>query len=52
VPLYRDVLKVARKVLGYARAARDVLADSAHEGPRWLALELNRPRLLLERVVD
>jgi IS5 family transposase len=52
VPLYRDLLKVAGKVLGYARAARDVLADSAEEGPRRLAFELNRHRLLLERVVD
>jgi IS5 family transposase len=52
VPLYRDLLKVAGKVLGYARAARDVLADSAEAGPRRLAFELNRHRLLLERVVD
>ena len=52
VPPYRDLLKVAGKVLGYARAARDVLADSAEEGPRRLAFELNRHRLLLERVVD
>jgi len=52
VPLYRDLLKVAGKVLGYARAARDVLADSAQEGLRRLAFELNRHRLLLERVVD
>lgn len=52
VPLYRDLLKVAGKVLGYARAARDVLASSAEEGLRRLAFELNRHRLLLERVVD
>ena len=52
VPLYRDLLKVCGKVLGYARSARDVLADSAEEGPRRLAFELNRHRLLLERVVD
>ncbi|HEX8362377.1 MAG TPA: hypothetical protein VF613_19820 [Longimicrobium sp.] len=52
VPLYRDLLKVAGKVLGYARASRDVLADSAEEGLRRLAFELNRHRLLLERVVD
>lgn len=52
VPLYRDLLRVAAQVLGYARAARDVLAGSAQEGPRRLAFELNRHRLLLERVVD
>jgi IS5 family transposase len=52
VPLYRDLLKVSGKVLGYARAARDVLADSAEEGLRRLAFELNRHRRLLERVVD
>lgn len=52
VPLYRDLLKVAGKVLGYARSARDVLADSAEERVRRLAFELNRHRLLLERVVD
>lgn len=52
LPLYRDLLKVAGKVLGYARSARDVLADSAEEGLRRLAFELNRHRLLLERVVD
>ena len=51
LPLYRDLLKVAGKVLGYARAARDVLADSTEEARR-LAFELNRHRLLLERVVD
>lgn len=52
VPLYRDLLKVAAKVLGYARAARDVLADSVQEGLRRLAFELNRHRRLLGRVVD
>jgi IS5 family transposase len=52
VPLYRDLFKVSARVLGYARAGRDVLADSAEEGSRRLAFELNRHRLLLERVVD
>ena len=52
VPLYRDLLKVTGKVLGYARSARDVLADSAEEGLRRQAFELNRHRRLLERVVD
>jgi transposase, IS5 family len=51
-PLYRDLLKVSRKVLGYAIAARGALADSAEEGQRRLAYELNRYRLLLERVID
>lgn len=50
-PLYRDLLKVAGKVLGYATAARAALADSAEEGWRRLAYELNRYRLLLERVI-
>jgi IS5 family transposase len=52
VPLYRDLLKVSGQVLGYAQAARDVLADSAQERRRRLAFELNRHRRLLERVVD
>jgi IS5 family transposase len=51
-PVYRDLLKVSRKVLGYAIAARGALADSAEEGLRRLAYELNRYRLLLERVID
>ena len=51
-PLYRDLLKVSRKVLGYAVAARGALADSVEERPRRLAYELNRHRLLLERVID
>jgi IS5 family transposase len=51
-PLYRDLLKVSRKVLGYAAAARSALADSAEEEWRRLAYELNRYRLLLERVID
>lgn len=51
-PLYRDLLKVSRKVLGYAIAARGALADSAEEGRRRLAYELNHYRLLLERVID
>jgi IS5 family transposase len=51
-PLYRDLLKVSRKVLGYAAAARGALASSAEEGWRRLAYELNRYRLLLERVID
>lgn len=51
-PLYRDLLKVSRQVLGYAIAARGALADSAEEGLRRLAYELNRYRLLLERVID
>lgn len=38
VPLYRDLVKVAGKVLGDARAARDVLADSAGERLRRPAL--------------
>ena len=50
-PLYRDLLKVSRKVLGYAIAARGALADSAEEGRRRLAYELNHYRLLLERVI-
>ncbi|CAA9316352.1 MAG: Mobile element protein [uncultured Gemmatimonadetes bacterium] len=52
VRLYRDLLKVSGKVLGYAQAARDALTDSAQEKLRRLAFELNRHRLLLERVVD
>ena len=51
-PLYRDLLKVSRKVLGYAVAARSTLADSVEESGRRLAFELNRFRLLLERVID
>lgn len=51
-PLYRDLLKVSRKVAGYAVAARGTLADSAEERERRLAYELNRYRLLLERVID
>jgi IS5 family transposase len=51
-PLYRDLLKVSRKVLGYAVAARGTLAGSAEESGRRLAFELNRFRLLLERVMD
>lgn len=51
-PLYRDLLKVSRKVLGYAIAARGALAGSAEEGRRRLAYELNQYRLLLERVID
>jgi transposase, IS5 family len=51
-PLYRDLLKVSRKVLGYTVSARDTLAGSAEESGRRLAFELNRFRLLLERVMD
>ena len=51
-PLYRDLLKVSQKVLGYAVAARGALADSSEERERRLAYELNRYRLLLERVID
>jgi transposase, IS5 family len=51
-PLYRDLLKVSRKVLGYTVAARDALADSSEEKWRRLAYELNRYRLLLERAID
>lgn len=51
-PLYRDLLKVSRKVLGYAAAARSALADSPEERERRLAYELNRYWLLLERVID
>jgi IS5 family transposase len=51
-PLYRDLLKVSRQVLGYSIAARGALADSAEEGLRRLAYELNHYRLLLERVID
>lgn len=51
-PLYRDLLKVSRKVLGYAIAARGALADSTEEGQRRLAYELNHYRLLLERVIN
>src|SRR5215217_154459 len=50
-PLYRDLLKVSRKVLGYALAARGALADSPEESQRRLAFELNRYRLLLEQVI-
>jgi transposase, IS5 family len=49
---YRDLLKVARKVRGYAIAMRDALAGSPKEQERRLAYELNRYRLLLERVID
>jgi IS5 family transposase len=51
-PLYRDLLKVSRKVLGYSVAARNALADAGEERMRRLAYELNRYRLLLERVID
>ena len=51
-PLYRDLLKVSGKVLGYATAARDALAGSCEERERRLAYELNGYRLLLERVID
>lgn len=51
-PLYRDLLKVSRKVLGYAIAARGALAESSEERERRLAYELNRYRLLLERVIE
>jgi transposase, IS5 family len=50
-PLYQDLLKVSRKVLGYAVGARGALAGSAEEGSRRLAYELNRYRLLLEQVI-
>jgi IS5 family transposase len=51
-PLYRDLLKVSRKVLGYTVSARDTLAGSAEESGRRLAFELNRFRLLLASVID
>ena len=51
-PLYRDLLKVSRKVLGYAVGARGALAGSAEENRRRLAFELNHYRLLLEQVID
>ena len=51
-PLYRDLLKVSKKVLGYARSARAALADSAQERVRRLAFELNQYLRLLERVMD
>ncbi|MDP9348855.1 MAG: ISNCY family transposase [Gemmatimonadota bacterium] len=49
---YRDLLKVSKKVLGYARCARAALADSAEERVRRLAFELNRYLRLLERVIE
>lgn len=51
-PLYRDLLKVSQKVLGYARCARNALADSAQERVRRLAFALNHYLRLLERVMD
>jgi transposase, IS5 family len=51
-PLYRDLLKVSRKTLGYALAAREALAGSEDEADRRLAFELNHYRLLLLRVID
>lgn len=51
-PLYRDLLKVSRKTLGYAVAARNALADAGEEQVRGLAYELNHYRLLLEQVID
>lgn len=51
-PLYRDLLKVARKVRGYAVAARDALAGSDAEARRRLAFELNHYRRLLERIIE
>jgi transposase, IS5 family len=51
-PLYRDLLKVSRKVRGYSVAARNALADAGEERVRRLAYELNHYRLLLERVID
>jgi len=52
VPPYRDLLKVTHRVLGYALATRDALAGSAQEQERRLAYELNRYRVLTERVID
>jgi IS5 family transposase len=52
VPLYRDLLKLSRRVWGYAVAARDVLSGSPEERERRLAYELNRYCLLLERVME
>jgi transposase, IS5 family len=52
VPPYRDLLKVARKVLGYAVATRDALAGSTQEQERRLAYRLNHYRVLTERVID
>jgi IS5 family transposase len=49
---YRDLLKVSKKVLGYARCARAALADSAEERVRRLAFELNRYLRLLERIIE
>lgn len=51
-PLYRDLLKVSRQVLGYARAARVALGSSGEDGLQRLAVELNRYAQLLERVID
>lgn len=51
-PLYRDLLKVSHKVLGYARSARAALADSPQERHRQLAFELNHYGYLLERIID
>ncbi|MBD0327774.1 MAG: ISNCY family transposase, partial [Pyrinomonadaceae bacterium] len=51
-PLYRDLLKVSHKVLGYARSARAALADSPQERHRRLAVELNHYGCLLERIID
>lgn len=52
VPLYRDLLKLSRRVRGYAVAARDVLSGSTKERERRLAYELNQYRRLLERVME
>lgn len=51
-PLYRDLLKVSHKVLGYARSARAALADSPQEQLRRLAFKLNDYGRLLERMID
>lgn len=50
--LYRELLKVARKVLGYAWSARAALADSEEEARRRLAFELNHYGRLLARVIE
>lgn len=51
-PLYRDLLKVSRKVLGYAQGVRAALANSPEEQQRRLAFALNHSGRLLERVID
>jgi IS5 family transposase len=50
--LYGEMLKLSRKVLGYAWRARAALADSEEEARRRLAYELNHYGRLLARVIE